>query len=129
MTEEGSLPDFDSTFLKALDEEITGLFSADVTKSLYASLYKSYGITREQVPSQIDKLQTTFQKVFGRSGVVIERHIAKRLFTALGIQFVPGSNSTLLDYVGKARESVGIVRSEAQDTPLRLTSLSKSTPA
>jgi hypothetical protein len=104
VTEEGAPREFDSVFLTTLDEEITSLFSVEVTKSLYSSLFKFHGITREKIPSQMDKLQATFQQVFGRSSVVIERHISKRLYVSLGLQFVPGANSTLADYVGKAKE-------------------------
>jgi len=120
VTEERAPREFDSLFLKTLDEEITSLFSVEVTKSLYSSLFKFHGITREMIPSQMDKLQTTFQQVFGRSSVVIERHISKRLYASLGLQFVPRANITLADYVGNAKEKhAGMMRGGLKESELQ----------
>ena len=104
MTEDDPLPEFNSLFLKILDQEMMGLFSADVTRSLYENLFKFHGVTREQVPLQIDKLQATLRQVFGRGGLVIERHISKGFYKALGIQFDAVTNRSLEDYVKQAKE-------------------------
>jgi hypothetical protein len=102
--ENDAFQEFDSLFLKTLSLAMVSLFSAEVTESLYANLLEFHGITREQVPSHVEKLQTVLQEVFGRSGLVIERHISKRLFAALGCQFVLVANYRLADYATRAKE-------------------------
>lgn len=86
--------DFDKLVVESIDETITELLSRRVLNALYAHLEKFHSIRRNEIPTQLEALSTTLENTLGTaSSRTINKVIAKKLYTKLGIPFDAQGNS------------------------------------
>jgi uncharacterized membrane protein YheB (UPF0754 family) len=95
---------FDSALIKSIDEAVTTLLSSQVTDALYVHLERVHSVSKIEIPNRLDALTTTLEETFGdQSSKTISKAIAKRLYTALELDFSPTPNGTLIDYIDVAK--------------------------
>jgi hypothetical protein len=77
-----------------------------VRETIYERLETVYGIKREQIPEKLPAFHQALQELVRSVAKVIERVIAKNLYSRLGQSFVNHENWTLVDYVDHAKRSL-----------------------
>ena len=95
---------FNEALITSIDETVTTLLSRQVADALYSHLERVHSVSKLEIPNRLDALTTTLEQTFGgTSSRTISKAIAKRLYTALELDFAPGPNGTLINYVDAAR--------------------------
>ena len=82
---------------------MVSLLSRQVAEALYERLEKDYSISKDELPSHLDKLLLALEETFGHSVDVIGRAIAKRLYSKLGFDMSILPRGDLIDSVEKAK--------------------------
>ena len=96
--------DFNAELIKSIDEAVTTLLSRQVADAVYAHLEQVHSVSKLEIPNRLDALTTTLEQTFGgQSSKTISKAIAKRLYTALELDFSPSPKGTLNDYIDAAR--------------------------
>ena len=75
-----------------------------VRTAIYDRIERSYQLRREEIPDHLETFHKAFQDLLGASAKVMEKIIAKNLYTSLGLKFIEHATWTLVDYVNHARE-------------------------
>jgi hypothetical protein len=78
-----------------------------VRETIYERLETVYGIKREEIPEKLPVFHQALQELVRSVANVMERVIAKNLYSRLGQSFVNHGDWTLIDYVGDLKGSVG----------------------
>ena len=78
-----------------------------VRETIYERLETAYGIKREEIPEKLPAFHQALQELVRSAANVIERVIAKNLYSRLGQRFVNHENWTLIDYVGDLKRFAG----------------------
>ena len=71
-------------FLEALDRGLD-VFGENVHTVVYFELRKTYGISREEIPTKPDLLVATIEKLFGMGSAAVSRAVRKELELSSGI--------------------------------------------
>ena len=96
--------DIDDILLESIDETIIELLSRAVVDALYVHLQTNYSLSRNELPSRLDTLINSLEKVFGvRGSLAITKAISKKFYRKLGLGFTDNPNRTLLEYVDEAK--------------------------
>ena len=96
--------EFNSALLDSIDQTLTDVFSPEVKEMLYRYLETKVGIVRRALPSRLDGLGSVLSTLFGPKGnSVLERTIAKRLYSKIGLRFIEKPSYTLPNYVEDAK--------------------------
>ena len=96
--------EFDRALLDSLDETLTEVLSAELKDAFYRHLEVTTCIVREGLPNRLDDLASVLSTIFGSTGsVVLERAIAKRLYSKLEIRFIEKPGYNLLNYFRDAK--------------------------
>jgi len=96
--------ELDRALLESMDETLTEVFSTEFREAFYRHLETTSHIMREGVPNQLNDFVSVLSKIFGSKGsLVLERAIAKRLYSKLGIGFIEKPGHTLLDYFRESK--------------------------
>ena len=98
--------EFGSAVLGAIDEGLL-VYGETVRCALYYSVEAKYRVKREQVPDRIEAFHVAMGELCGYGGRVIERLIAKSLYSKLGLDFVEHEDWMLVDYVKHAKKEYG----------------------
>jgi len=77
-----------------------------VRETIYERLETVYGIRREEVPEKLPVFHKALQELVRSVADVLERVIARDLYTRLGQSFVNHENWTLVEYVNDVKRSV-----------------------
>jgi hypothetical protein len=96
-------PDFSAALLESIDEAIGAVLGQDVVPALHLNLKNKRSIDRAEIPDNIPTLCVVFEKYFGPGARTIERAIARRLYSKLGLEFSRRDHYELTDYVENAR--------------------------
>jgi hypothetical protein len=89
--------------LQAVDEGLS-VPGEIVRTAIYQRLERSYRLRREEIPEKLETFHQALQDLLGvRSAKVMEKLIAKNLYSRLGLNFTEHANSTLVDYVNHAK--------------------------
>ena len=91
------------TLLHAIDDGL-GVPGEIVRTAIYERIERSYQLRREEIPDHLETFHKAFQDLLGASAKVMEKIIAKNLYTSLGLKFIEHATWTLVDYVNHARE-------------------------
>ncbi len=94
---------FDEALIESIDDAVKEFFSQQVVDALYLNLKTKRNVTREELPNQLPILSIVFAKYFGLGARTLERTIARRFYTRLGMKFsgkIEGYNLT--EYVAYA---------------------------
>jgi len=70
-----------------------------VRETIYERLETAYGIKREEIPERLPAFHKALQELVRSVANVLERVIAKNLYSRLGQSFVNHENWTLIEYV------------------------------
>lgn len=76
-----------------------------VRTAIYDRIERSYQLRREEIPDHLDTFHKAFQDLLGASAKVMEKIIAKNLYTSLGLKFTEHATWTLVDYVNHTKRS------------------------
>ena len=95
--------DLDRVLIECVDETIRSLFSQKVLDALRSNLREKRAIAPDALPNQLPTLHIVLEKCFGLGAATVERAIAHRLYSKLGLQFQRVGNYQLEDYVLAAK--------------------------
>jgi len=98
------------TFRKALLEAVdSGLqvLGESVRHVVYHHVERSSSLRREEIPDKLEDFHTGLENLFGAGARVVERIIADRLYSKLGLKFEEHERRTLVDYVNDAKKAKG----------------------
>jgi len=84
--------------------------------TVYHCLLTTRGLTRDEIPDKLDSFHKGLQQLLGPGTLVIEKIIAKSLYSKLGLTFMERKGWTLVDYVRHATNPFGITRSHSNET-------------
>jgi hypothetical protein len=76
-----------------------------VRETIYERLETVYGIKREEVPEKLPVFHQALQELVRSVADVMERVIAKSLYSRLGLNFTQRDSWTIVDYVNHAKEA------------------------
>jgi len=74
-----------------------------VRAAIYARIENSYELKREEIPEKLEAFHRALEDLLGKGVTVMEKLIAKNLYSRLGLNFVEHANWTLVDYVNHAK--------------------------
>lgn len=89
-------------FTSAVDQSLRGILGDIAAQALYNQLQQNYALPREAVFTEFLKFTAALRATFGEVSPTIERAIAKRFYSNLGLTFVAQPRLTLQDYVDGA---------------------------
>jgi len=98
------------TFRKALLEAVdSGLqvLGESVSYVIYHHVERNSSLRREEIPDRLEDFHKGLESRFGAGARVIERIIADRLYSKLGLKFEELEGQTLVDYVNGAKKVKG----------------------
>lgn len=99
---------FNRTLLDCIEDAGKAILGEQMLESLFGRLETYQGLTRDQIPRNLDTFFAALEKAYGQaSGKTVGRFIVKLLYARLGLEFNGGSNQFLLDYVERARRELG----------------------
>ena len=99
---------FNQTLLDCVKDGMVAILGDDVLESLFVSLETYQGLSRYEIPRNIDTFFAALEKSFGPpSGKTIGKFIIKLLYARLGLPFDGRANRLLIDYVIDARRELG----------------------
>jgi hypothetical protein len=75
-----------------------------VRPAIYDRIEKSYGLKREDIPEKLEVFHRALEGLMGESAKVMEKLIAKKLCSHLGLDFAHHDGWALVEYVNHARE-------------------------
>jgi hypothetical protein len=91
----------DGLLLESIDQVLVQLLGERVRGTIYTCLERQ-GLHKHQIPEYLPRFDAFLERNLGISGRVIERHIARRLYELLGLEFVEVPHYALTDYVDMA---------------------------
>jgi hypothetical protein len=93
----------DEALLEAVDFGL--LVPGEIVRAtIYERLETVYGIKREEIPEKLPVFHQALQELVRSVANVLERVIAKNLYTRLELDFTHHDGWTLVDYVNHAKE-------------------------
>ena len=93
-----------SLILEAVDDGLLVLGESG-RHALYYQVEKRFGINREEIPYRIDDFHKALESMFGPPCKILERIIAKELYSKLGLRFKERKSWTLSDYLEEIKTS------------------------
>jgi hypothetical protein len=111
--------DFQRIMLETVDETFSSL-GKKAKQSIYFRLKNSFGTTRENIPTEIEKFATAIEKIFGPAAQLLEIQIMKRLHKKIGarIKYYPKQkNLTFVDYLETTRILLSVCTSAERPMP------------
>ena len=88
--------------LEAVDYGLVVL-GETVRQAIYKSLENRYELKRSEISERLESFHKALESMFGASGIIVERLIAKKLYERLGLNFTPHPDWTLNEYVNHAK--------------------------
>lgn len=101
VTESARLSD---TLLQATDHGLLALGEI-ASESVYNRIEKTHGVRREEIPQKLDIFHKALVDLLGAGASVVEKLIAKNLYSRLGLNFGYHEDWTLVTYVNYARKA------------------------
>lgn len=97
--------ELEETLLQAVDEAL--LVPREIVRTaIYERIERSYQVKREEIPEKLETFHKALERLLGSGAKVMEKLIAKNLYTRLGLKFIEHANWTLVDYVNHAKRSL-----------------------
>jgi hypothetical protein len=96
--------EFDESLLDSIDEGLADILGERVKGTFYKLIEQKFNMARSSLPNRLDVLASVLSAVLGNSGaLVMDKAIAKRFYSRLGLQFVQKPNHSLQNYVTDAK--------------------------
>lgn len=89
-------------FNNAVDQSFREILGDTAAEAIYDHLQRNYSVPRETVFTDFVKFTAAVRGIFAEASPTIERAIAKRFYSNLGLTFVAQPRLTLQDYVDEA---------------------------
>ena len=84
--------------LEAVDKGL--LVSGEIARTaIYERIERSYQIRREEIPEKLETFQKALEELLGAGAKLIEKMIARNLYSSFGLNFTVHANWALPDYV------------------------------
>jgi len=96
------LAGLEKALMESIDEGLLAL-GMNVRQVLYLYLKRHYKVRREDIPERIRDLHDVLKDLLGDGGEVLEKFIARRFYSRLGLEFIDHKGWTLIDYLENAR--------------------------
>lgn len=97
-----SVGNVSTAFNEAVDESLRGVLGDVAAEAIYDHLLQTHSIPRENIFIRFLEFTAAIRTIFGAVSPTIERVIAKRFYSRLGLRFEAREGRTLQDYVDKA---------------------------
>jgi len=78
-----------------------------------------YHTRREGIPENLGKLQSALSELFGAGGSILEKLIARALYSEIGLEFETNESWRLFDYVQHAAQEISKDLMEREDKNMR----------
>jgi len=91
--------------LQAVDEGLL-ILGESVRQAIYFHIERNFQVKREQIHERIEDFHRALEGLLGGGTRVIEKLIAKKLYTRLSLNFEEHRDWTLIDYVNHAKKSL-----------------------
>ena len=98
--------DFDTVLLEAIDDTFAELLGEGVKKALYDYLERNISLKRTDIPGRLNDFRAALEKVAGTASIVMEKSIAKKVYSRLGLNYTDKPGYTLSDFVAEARRNI-----------------------
>ena len=83
---------------RSIEETLRDLVGERVKEALFNCL-EEQGVRRDEIPESLTKFEVFLEQRLGKAGPVIQKQIAKRLYSKLGLELVEVPRLGLSDYV------------------------------
>jgi len=97
---------FDSAVLEAVDYGLSVLGETG-RQTVYSFVKMKYQVKREEIPKRLDVFCRASGGLFGAGATVVNKMIAKRLYSRLGLSFIEHEDWTLVEYIEDAKKHMG----------------------
>jgi len=98
--------EFSKDLLEAVNEGVLAL--GDVVRpAIYQYAERNCQVKHEEIPEKLEAFHKCLEGILGAATKVIEKLIARKLYTKLNLSFEPHENWTLVDYVYHAKKAKG----------------------
>jgi len=99
-------PRFSDVLLQAVDQAL--LVPGEMVRTaIYERIERSFQVKREEIPEKLPAFQSALRELLGAAAKVMEKLIAKNLYSRLGINFMEHADWTLVEYVDHAKKAAG----------------------
>lgn len=99
-------PRFSGVLLQAVDQAL--LVPGEMVRvAIYERIERSFQVKREEIPDKLPAFHNALQELLGAAAKVIEKLIAKNLYSGLGLNFTEHAHWTLVEYVDDAMKATG----------------------
>jgi hypothetical protein len=96
--------EFDRLLADSLNQSAATVLGEIASKALFEVIENKYAVARNRIPERPEELTLALERSVGIAvSKTIERIVAKRLYSKLGLTFVGKTNWRLADYVREAR--------------------------
>lgn len=90
--------------LEAVDKGL--LVSGEIARiAIYERIEKSYQVRREEMPEKLETFHKALEDLFGTGAKLIEKVIARNLYSSWGLNFTEHEDWTLADYVNNMKKA------------------------
>ena len=94
---------FDSTIQEAVHEGLL-VVGEIVRQAIYRHIEMKYQVKPGEIHMRLEAFDKALTGIFGAGAKIVEKLIAKRLYSKLGLSFVENENWTLVEYVRDAKK-------------------------
>jgi hypothetical protein len=78
-----------------------------VRDTIYQRIERTHQVTRDEIPEKLDTFHMALQGLLGAGAKVIEKQMAKRLYSQLDLNFTEHSGWTIVEYFDHAKKAKG----------------------
>ena len=96
--------DFNDLLVDSVDETISEVLGARVTRAFWYHYQAFLGITREEMPYRLDTLFASLKGTFGVGGETLGRMIVKKLYAKVNVPLELKPNHSLAEYVEELKQ-------------------------
>ncbi len=76
-----------------------------VRNALHYHVERANQVKREEIPNRMEEFHEALGSLLGAGARVVEKLIAKNLYSRLGLAYEERENWTLMDYLNQARKA------------------------
>jgi len=95
---------FDRILLQAIDEGLH-VFGESTRCVIYYHIVSKHRIERERIPERLEAFHEALKGMLGEGSKVVEKQIAKSMYSMLDLTFREYDEWTIVDYVNDAKET------------------------
>lgn len=102
----GSSSRLDHALREATDYGLLAL-GETARQTIYERAENKYQVKREEIPEKLNLFHEALEGMLGAGAEVIERQIAKKLYSQLNLNFTERSGWTIVEYFDHAKKASG----------------------